>query len=146
MTGFKAKIKAWCLRRRVLRTFVKDIDAAVDLGRLVIGNSPQGPVITVSYELVPEDKITVDHVHVSGATREYVDVSQVVAKYPREAVVSGMTAHDFYNYFMDDSIRNAADELANHASREGTQDMIRILIYAGVAVVVAIILIVRLWA
>lgn len=82
----------------------------------------------------------------SGATREYVDVSQIIADYPRKAVIQGMTAHDFYTYFMDDSISDAADELAKHASREGTQDMIRILIYAGVAVVVAIILIFRVWA
>ncbi len=144
--SMKVKIKAWCLRRRVLRTLVKDIDAAVDLGRVAISDTPQGPLISVDYELVPEDDITIDHVHVSGATREYVDVSRVVANYPREAVIRGMTAHDCYTYFMDDSIRNAADELASHASREGTQDMIRILIYAGVAVLVAIILIFRVWA
>lgn len=142
----KKKIIAWCLRRRFIRTIYKDANKEIDLGQIEITDTPQGPLINVEYSLIPEDDLTIDAVHVSGSTRDYVDVSAVIAKFPRSAVITTMTAHDHYTFFMDDTIRNAADELANHASKEGQTDMIRVMIYAGVAIVVALFLMFRVWA
>lgn len=134
------------MRRRFIRTIYKDMDANMDLGVIEISDTNQGPLITVDYSLISEDDLTTDAVHVSGVNREYVDVSGVISKYPRSAVVSSMTAHDFYTYFMDDTIRNAADELASHASREGMQDFARVLVYAAIIGAVALILLFRVWA
>lgn len=139
-------VKDWFLRRRFIRTIHKDVNSTIDLGTITISDTPQGPLITVDYELIPEDELTLDAVHVSGQTRDYVDVSGVISKYPRSPVVHGMTAHDFYMYFMDDTIADAAKELAQHASREGQTDLIRVLIYAGVAVAVAVFLMFRVWS